>query len=77
MLTYLTSKLTRWLAILGVILAAVGTAFLRGRSSGKASGTIALQKKTQKTNEKFQRIDAAKPDFDGAIGKLRNRANRK
>lgn len=70
-------KVQAYLATAGVIIAAVAYAFLKGRASGVKSSTDSIAKQTQKVNEKFQEIDSQRPDFDGAIGRLRQRSTKK
>lgn len=77
MFTYLFGKLKGWLAAAGVILLAVGVAFLKGRKAGKSSVEATIHKETQKVEQKFHKIDAAPADFDGAISSLRKRAGPK
>jgi hypothetical protein len=73
-MTWLYGKLQAYLAVAGVFIVAIAYAFLRGRSAGVQASATSINKETQQANAKFEKIDSQLPDFDGAIGKLRDRS---
>jgi len=72
----LWAKAQLYLAVAGAVLLAIGIAFLKGRAAGKAVVADTITRQTQKINEKFRDIDSQRPDFDGALGRLRDRSNK-
>lgn len=66
----LTAILAGIIAVLGGIIAA----FLKGRQTGKEAVDAKQQKADAYVQAEFQRIDSARPDLDGALGRLRKRA---
>lgn len=76
LLTGLWSKVQLWAALLGAVIVAVGIAFLKGRTAGKEAYTQAATKADAKLKEKYDEIDMAPADLDGALGRLRDRASR-
>lgn len=77
MWTLIPNKVKAFLAAAGALIVAVFVAFMKGRKSGKETASASIQKETQKVEQKFQKIDAAPTDFDGAIGNLRRRGAKK
>lgn len=64
-------------AIIGGIVAvivAIGGAFLKGKQSGVNSVVVKQLKVNNETQAKFDKIDASKPDLDGALDRLRDRS---
>lgn len=68
-------KLQAGLAALGVILAAIGIAFLRGRKAGQEHIQQEQQRKRNELQAEYDRIDANSPDVDGAYDHLRGLSN--
>lgn len=73
-MSWLFGKLKGYLALAGVILVALLTAYAKGRRGGSQAARAEATKATQKTQAKFDKIDSAKPDFGKAIGNLRKRS---
>jgi hypothetical protein len=73
-MTWLYGKLQSYLAVAGAVIVALAYVFLKGRAEGVHASEAAINKETQEANEKFQQIDAQRPDFDGAVSKLRDRS---
>lgn len=68
----LGGKIQAGLAALGVILAAIGIAFLKGRKAGQEHIQQEQQRKRDALAEAYDKIDANSPDVDGAYSHLRS-----
>jgi len=62
------------LAFLGVVLAAIGIAFLKGRKAGQEHIQAEQQRKRDALQEEFDRIDAGPVDPDSSYQRLRQRS---
>lgn len=71
----LGGKIQAGLAALGVILAAIGIAFLKGRKAGQEHIQQEQQRKRDALAEAYDKIDANSPDVDGAYDHLRGLSN--
>lgn len=69
----LGGKLQAGLAALGVILAAIGIAFLKGRKAGQEHMQQEQQRKRDEIQAEYDRIDAGPVDPSGAYQRLRAR----
>lgn len=69
------AKLQAGLAFLGVVLAAIGIAFLKGRKAGQEHIQAEQQRKRDALQEQYDKIDAGPSDPSGAYQRLRNRTN--
>lgn len=56
------------------VAAAFVAVFLRGEKAGRQNVEIKQAKKNNEIQQKFNEIDAKRPDLDAAIDRLRNRA---
>lgn len=70
------AKLQAGLAFLGVILAAIGIAFLKGRKAGQEHIQAEQQRKRDALQDTYDKIDAGPIDPDTSYGRLRDRARR-
>lgn len=59
------------------IFAAFVAVFLRGERSGRQNVEIKQARKNNETQQKFDAIDAKRPDLDDALSRLRQRAGAK
>lgn len=66
------AKLQAGLAALGVILAAIGIAFLKGRKAGQEHIQAEQQRKRDALQDAYDKVDANSPDVDGAYNHLRS-----
>jgi hypothetical protein len=69
----LGGKIQAGLAALGVILAAIGIAFLKGRKAGQEHIQQEQQRKRDELQAEYDRIDAGPVDPSGAYQRLRSR----
>lgn len=70
----LGGKIQAGLAALGVILAAIGIAFLKGRKAGQEHIQQEQQRKRDALQEQYDKIDAGPSDPSGAYSRLRDRS---
>lgn len=73
-MTWLLGKLKVYLAAAGAVLVALLYAYSRGKTSGVRDAHVQTQKQTEKVREEHDKIDAQRPDFDGAVSRLRKRS---
>ncbi len=66
--------ITTILAIVASVLAALFGGYFKGRQHGKEDAAAKQQKANADVQRKFDEIDAGRPDLDGALGRLRQRA---
>lgn len=66
-----------WLIAFGGLLVLVLTVFLKGRTAGKQVVIDKIANKREELRNEYDQIDAQRPDFDDAIGGLRDRARRR
>lgn len=70
------ARLRSWLMIVCAALLAIGAAYFRGRRHGRDATAARQHEKVQAVQGKWDAIENARPDFDAAIGRLRDRARR-
>ncbi len=68
----LGGKIQAGLAAAGVILAAIGIAFLKGRKAGQEHIQAEQQRKRDALAAEYDKIDANSPSVDGAYDHLRS-----
>lgn len=73
----LGSKIQAGLAALGVILAAIGIAFFKGRKAGQEHIQKQQQRKRDELQAEYDKIDAGPIDPDGAYNRLRRLSDNK
>jgi hypothetical protein len=71
---WLWAKLKGYLALAGLIIVALATAYIKGRKGGAAGAHAEAAKQTNRIQKQFDKIDAQKPDFGKAIENLRKRS---
>lgn len=72
----LWGKIQGWVALAGVILAAIAVAFVRGRSEGKAYMEAEQQRKRDALQQHYDDIDRAPADPGAAYERLRHRSDK-
>lgn len=70
------TRLYSFLAAIGAALAFVAAVFIKGRRAGIDSAAAKQGKRNDAIQKQFDAIDAGKPDLDGAVKRLRDRAGR-
>lgn len=68
-------KLIGALVVIGAILAAIAKIFYEGKKAGTAEVVEEVRGTTEAVREKFDHIDAQKPDADAALERLRKRSD--
>jgi hypothetical protein len=72
------ARLQAWaiaaLAAVAGALAVVAVIFRKGENSGRNAVIVEQKEKVDEVRRKHDEIDAASPDFDAAIGRLRSKA---
>ncbi len=71
---WLFGKLKAYLAAAGAIVLVLTLVFTKGRLAGSAAERTKQQSQARKRTEKFNEIDASRPDLDASLGRLRDRA---
>jgi len=71
---WLWSPIGRVLGFAALVLIAIGTVFVRGRSAGVQSERARQQRRLDRNRRTWDVIDRERPDFDRAIDGLRNRS---
>jgi len=61
------------IAAIVAIIGAIGGAFAAGHRAGTQGAAVKQEKANAQLQQKFDTIDAQKPDFDAAIDRLRKR----
>ena len=70
-------RIQAWLAGLGVALAAIGAAWLRGRSQGRADGQTQHDKAYRETRERIDAVETSDLDGDTVDERLRKHADKR
>lgn len=75
-LSALLSPFKKVLAVFGLVVSVLGVAFLKGRSVGRRAEREKQEAALQQTEKRWDAIDRAPLDFDGAVERLRDRTRR-
>lgn len=73
-ITGLGGKIQAGLAAVGIILAAIGIAFIKGRKAGVEHIELEQQRKRDALQQEYDQIDAGPSDPSGAYERLRKRS---